>query len=162
MSASIGKAIKEVMETIPKGVYVLCSCHGEKRCGILTRWVQQCSTTPPLIVVAIPKGSGVEPLIRDSRTFSICQLADNDRLSQNRFTLPGRDDEPFLGLDIEAAATGAPILSRATSYMDCEVVGNLMIESDCRIYVGQVIEAGSPQAILTTARSGGTPHVKKN
>ena len=58
--------IHNALRSIPNATYVLTCCHDQFRDGIITKWVQQCSTEPPMVVVAISKGRPIEPMLRDA------------------------------------------------------------------------------------------------
>lgn len=50
----------------------------------------------------------------------------------------GHDDDALLPLMTRAAPSGCPIVDRALSFLDCEVVRHVELDSDHRIYVGQI------------------------
>jgi len=124
---------------IPSGRFVLTCAHDGRRTGVLVHWVQQCSNEPPMVMVALPRGLPVEPLIRSSRGFAVCQIADDDPFLRRKFAAPppGGDD-PFVALQVETAYSGAPIIKRAMSYVDCELVRHVELDADTRLHVGRV------------------------
>ncbi|MHC4948004.1 MAG: flavin reductase family protein [Planctomycetota bacterium] len=135
--------IADAMIQIPNGLFVVTAAFEEARSGVLAHWVQQCSTTPPMIMVAMAKGQPVEPLIRDSRAFALCQVGADDRLLHRKFaTAPDRHDDPFISLSTRCAPSGAPIVERALSYLDCELVRLIDIEADHLVYIAQVLSGG--------------------
>jgi flavin reductase (DIM6/NTAB) family NADH-FMN oxidoreductase RutF len=139
MSALDDNDLISAFDQIPCGLFLLTSAHEGFRSGVLARWVQQCSLNPPLVMVALPKGSPVEPLIRDSHCFALCQIPDCDRFLARKFsTMPDRNEDPFDTLATACAPSGSPIVQRAMCYLDCEVVRHVELESDCRLYVGEV------------------------
>lgn len=146
------------MAQIPAGMFVLTASHEGLRAAVPVKWVQQCSDQPPMVMVALNKGQAVEPLIRDSRSFALCQIAADDRFLMRKFsggssngapsvphngaTLSNGDEahpdhDPLVSLMTRTAPSGAPILDRAMSFLDCEVVRHIELDSDYRIYVGQ-------------------------
>ena len=131
--------IRNAIQLIPSGLFILTSAYHDARCGVLTRWVQPCAGTPPHVMVAVPRGNPVEPLIRDSRSFALCQVSACDRLLLRAF---GRDrdidDDPFVGLPAHCAPSGAPVIERALCYLDCELVRHVVLDADHRLYVGAV------------------------
>jgi flavin reductase (DIM6/NTAB) family NADH-FMN oxidoreductase RutF len=139
MTLDEGSNIAAALRQIPCGLFVLTAAHDGVRSGVLTRWVQPCSVEPRLIMVAVAGGSPVEPLIRDSRTFALCQISAGDRLLHRRFlTPPDRGEDPFVTLPTHCAPSGSPIIDRALAYLDCEVVRHVDLDADHRLYVGQV------------------------
>jgi len=131
------------MAQIPGGCFVLtANCEG-RRGAVLVKWVQQCSDQPPMVMVALGKGQMVEPLIRNSRSFALCQVSDADRFLMRKLTdeLP-EDEDPLISFMTIAAPSGSPVLQRAAAFLDCEVVRHIELDCDHRIYVGQVHHGG--------------------
>ena len=140
MTQQNGTDIAAAVLQIPRGLFILTSACEGHRSGVLTKWVQPCSTIPPLVMVAIAKGSPVEPLIRDSRAFALCQIGANDRLLMRRFASPPeRFEDPFVTLPAHPGENGSPIIDRALSYLDCQVVRHIDLDADHRLYVGQIV-----------------------
>ncbi len=128
---------------LPQQPFLLTAQVDEARTGLVTSWAQQCSDVPFLITVAIPRGTEIEPLIRDGRTFALTALNPEDRLIPRRFTPPPpRSEDPFVGMRLMTAATGCPILKRGRFWLDCELVGHLAPDATHRIYIGQVLASG--------------------
>ncbi len=143
MSDAHDSTVDGVISRIPSGLFILTTAHDGMRRGVLARWVQRCSIDPPMVMVAIPKGQPVEPLILDSRSFAMCQINGNDRLLVRKFSEAAeRGEDPFVAISSRNAPSGSPLIDRATSYLDCEVIRHIELESDHRVYVGQVHDAG--------------------
>jgi flavin reductase (DIM6/NTAB) family NADH-FMN oxidoreductase RutF len=132
-------AIVGALGMIPHGLFVLTSSYGEMRSGLLAKWVQPCASEPPHVMVAVARGTPVEPLIRDSRAFALCQISAGDRLLRQSFIqVPDRNDDPFLTLPAHEAPSGSPIIDRALAYLDCELVRHVVLDADYRLYVGLI------------------------
>lgn len=173
-----GRDIPGAMQLIPSGAFVLTSAYGETRAGVIVRWVQQVSSSPPLVVVAIEKGQPLSPIIRDSRRFALCQLAAEDRVLHRMFE-PERHDQPrqpqnartemvdpFLGLATRITATGVPVLLKSLAWLECELTRHLDVEGNCELYIGLVHDGGllrvpeptieAPAVACTAAPANGT------
>lgn len=134
--------MEELYAQIPTGLFVMTAAHDGIRCGILTRWVQPCSNKPPLVMVSISTGLPIEPIIRDARTFALCQLPANERMLRRRFAEPpDRTDDPFITIPHFDTASGAPVPKRSLLYYDCQLVRHVDLEADHRLYVGKVTAA---------------------
>jgi flavin reductase (DIM6/NTAB) family NADH-FMN oxidoreductase RutF len=134
---------EEVLGEIPSGVFVLSTAFDGLRSGLLASWVQRCSLEPPMVMVAIPKGQAVEPLILNSRSFVLCRIRPDDRFVVRKFaSAPERTEDPFVAISTKSAPSGGPIIDRAASFLDCQVIRHIELESDHRVYVGQVTTAG--------------------
>lgn len=135
--------IAEAIERMPRGLFVITAAHDAHRGGALVRFVQPCANTPLMIMVAIEKGQTVEPLIRDSRAFTLCQIHPEDRMLVRKFGMDQTiGEDPFVMLSTRMAPSGSPILDRAVSFIDCEVVRHFDIEADHGILIGLVHHAG--------------------
>jgi flavin reductase (DIM6/NTAB) family NADH-FMN oxidoreductase RutF len=134
--------IHNALRCIPNATYVLTCCHDQFRDGIITKWVQQCSTDPPMLVVAISKGRPIEPMLRDARAFALCMVSPTDKGALRLFGNDHEpDDDPFLSLTVNTAVTGMPILSQSIVWFDCKLEGHLSPDADCRLYLGHVVAA---------------------
>ena len=124
---------------IPTGLFVLTSAHETSRSGVLVDWVQRCSSSPHMVMIGIQKGLSVEPLIRDSRFFALCQLPEEDRYLRRKFAHTHRPNEdPFIAIVTRSAPRGSPIIERAMAYLECELARRIDLESDFAVIIGQV------------------------
>ncbi len=143
MSTGNGTQIAEAVRQIPRGLFIMTTAFGGARSGVLTRWVQPCSDEPLLVMVAIAQGLPVVPLIRDSRAFALCQISEGDTLLKRLFAAPhARGDDPFIALPAHVAPSGSPLIDRALAYLDCDVVRHVDLDTNYRLYVGQVRAGG--------------------
>ncbi len=134
--------IAQILDRIPNGHFILTAAHGDVRCGAHVRWVQQCASTPPMLIVSIEKGQALSAIIRDSHGFAICQVHRDDRILRRMFpALPENGVDPFISIPHLRTPAGAPVPLRAMSWFDCEMVRHVDIEADTEIYVGVVHHA---------------------
>lgn len=127
----------EALTRIPRGRMLLTAAAGDLRRGRLVDWVQQCSAAPPSVMMALPKGDPISPLIRDSRHFCLSILRGVDPLLERLFAAP-QESDPFLGLPVRSSPAGAPIVDRGECVVECEMIRHLDIDGDCELYVGVV------------------------
>ena len=134
----------QALASVPASSFLLTTAYGDLRDGRIVDRVQQCGTNPPMLLVAMEKGHPLSPLIRDSRTFALSLLDPNERLLQ-RFFGPERGvgDDPFLTYPHQIGMLGAPIVTRAVAWFDCEVVRHLDMETNFELFIGQVHAAGA-------------------
>lgn len=132
---------------MPAGSYVMTSSFEGDRAGVLVSWVTRAAEDPALVCVAVRKGHAIEPLIRDSRSFALCRIDNDDRLIRKTFNderAPDERGDLFASIEVRTLATGAPVLKRSTLVLDCEVVRHFDLEADHELYVGQVVGAVAP------------------
>lgn len=133
----------QALATVPAGSFLLTTALGEARDGRIVDRVQLCGTQPPTLLVAMEKGHPLSPMIRDSRTFALSLLDPNERLIQRVFGPDRRiGEDPFLTYRHQVGMLGAPIVTRAVAWFDCEVVRHLDMETNFELYVGAVRNAG--------------------
>lgn len=134
--------ISQALGLIPGSLYIMTAHHEERDRGVMVTMVQQVAISPPMILVALPKGRPIIPTINNAHAFALCQVAEDDRLARRRFPIDrSADDDVFNTLDFIRGKTGSPILRRSVAYLDCEVVRHIDIEADHDLYIGQVIAA---------------------
>lgn len=145
----------QALACVPAAQFLITTACGDVRDGRLVDRVQQCGTQPPMLLVAMEKGHPLSPLIRDSRTFAVSMLDPTERAIQRVFGPDRRiGEDPFLTYPHAVGHMGAPIVTRATAWFDCEVVRHLDMETNFELYVGVVYAAGmgtGPAQRLTAA-----------
>jgi flavin reductase (DIM6/NTAB) family NADH-FMN oxidoreductase RutF len=124
---------------IPGGLFILTAqCEG-RHGATLVKWVQQCSDKPPMVMVALPKGLPIELLIQSRPCFALCQISADDRYLIRKFTHPmDNGEDPLVSMMTRLSPGGSPIVDRAMNCLDCSIVRHVELDSDFRIYVGQV------------------------
>lgn len=151
-------AILDALGRLPVARFLLTAAHGMSRNGMLIARVQQSADTPPTVLLSVPKGQPLSPLIRDSRAFALCELAEGDLLLSRLFAKP-RDlygDDPFLGLALVEAPLGLPVPRSVASWVACELIRHLDIEADYEVYVGRAIGGGVLEQGRIASRANGT------
>ncbi|MDP7004884.1 MAG: flavin reductase family protein [Phycisphaerales bacterium] len=132
--------IHNALRSLPAATFVLTCCHDRFRDGIITQWVQQCCTEPPMLVVSLCKGQQIEPMLRDARAFALCKVNKSDRRITRLFGREhDKDDDPFLSIETQTSLTGMPILKNSKTWFDCKLEGHLSPDADCRLYLGRVV-----------------------
>lgn len=120
------------------GCYVLSAADAEDAPHASTvSWVSQASFKPPLIMVAVQSEGALADAIESSEQFAVNIVADTQVDLAEQFirhaTYVPSDPEDFeVGKDI-----GVPVLKRAPSYVECQLVGKLT-GGDHTIFVGRV------------------------
>jgi flavin reductase (DIM6/NTAB) family NADH-FMN oxidoreductase RutF len=140
---SIGKALGR----IPQSLYIMTSAYEHRQRGVLVSWVQQAGFDPPMVVTVLRKGRDIVPLIHESHRFALCQVCEDDRLTLKKFAESPRagqrrDDDPLAGIETFRKTTGAPIIKKALSFLECELIRHVDIDGDHDLYVGLVRDGG--------------------
>ncbi len=144
MNRSGSTDIRQALALLPSGLFVMTAAFESKRSGAFVGSVQKCADEPLLISLACRKGHSIEPLIRDSHHFAVCQLDPHDRSLARRFESPREPEDrydPFDSLEVDHLVSQSPILKRALLALDCEVFRHFDLESDHELYVGLVVAA---------------------
>ncbi|MDF1869086.1 MAG: flavin reductase family protein [Phycisphaerales bacterium] len=148
MDESAQHVIDEMIAQIKRGRYLMTASFDGSRAGVVVESVQWLMNDPLLIGVSVRKGHEIDPLIRDSRSFAIGFIAENDRFISRRFgqRLNGSDSaiyveglDPFETLESKKLVTGSPILSQCDSWIDCEVFRRVDLENAFELFVGSVV-----------------------
>lgn len=148
MQDTTNQVISEALGLFPTGRYLMTAAYEGVRSGMLVSSVQRCSDDYSIICVAAKKGHKIDPLIRDSRSFAIGIVDPNDKLVLRRFrttdaapTENGKAvvDDPFDAIASRKLVTGAPILTRCTTWFDCEVMRRIDLEAETELFVGLIV-----------------------
>lgn len=146
LDAKTRRSVGKALGCIPQGMYVLTASYERRVRAVLVSWVQQVSFEPPMIAVALSKGRSIVPLIHESHCFALNQIAQEDKLAMKTFMGNGRgrprngksDSSPLDAMEVVRKVTGAPVLTRAQAYFDCELVRHLDFDADHDLYIGAI------------------------
>jgi flavin reductase (DIM6/NTAB) family NADH-FMN oxidoreductase RutF len=118
----------------------MCTSLNGRRYATLVLGVQPASHAPPLICIASQCGNVIDPVLRDSRVFSVFSLVPSERVLSKRLsdgvTIRGMDI--FDGIDVERLQGGLPALASSPVALECEVVRHIDLEADHQLYVGKI------------------------
>jgi flavin reductase (DIM6/NTAB) family NADH-FMN oxidoreductase RutF len=135
---------RRVLWTMPSGLYVIGSTDkAQRRNGMTANWVTQVSFDPKWVAVSIERSALTHELVEAGRVFSVCIIDREDRAIVRKFTKPVEvdlDAKTLNGFDYVERVTGAPILARSASYLDCELREQLEAGNHT-LFVGEVMDA---------------------
>src|SRR5689334_15646131 len=131
--------IAQLFRRLSVGVYVIGVAHGDRRNAFTAAWVMQASYDPLLLALGLNPRNASSPLLHASGAFTVSVLKRSQTELARRFgTVSGRDEDKLAGVRWEPARSGAPILSEALAYFDCDVTDTFPA-GDHEIIVGHVI-----------------------
>ena len=113
----------ELFRRLTCGVYVIGAAHGGRRDGFTAAWLVQVSFEPLLLALSVNPGNATYPLLSESGRFTVSVLAQGqEELARAFGTRSGRDQDKLAGVAWRAGEGGAPILTDALAWFECEVV----------------------------------------
>ena len=121
------------------GVYIVTVKADDKINGMTAAWVSKTSRNPPMVTVSIGNKSYTNELIKKAKYFVVNTLAEGQQEVGKHFGfVSGKETDKLMGVGFFEAESGAPILERAVSYLECELFDNL-ITGDHTLFIGKVI-----------------------
>lgn len=147
---SLDTDLDKALGRISGGLYIITAKKGDISSAMLASWVAQASFQPLGLSIAVAKDRAIESLMQVGDRFVLNVLEEGNYQKLMRHFLkrfaPGADR--FAGVRTQPAQNGAPILTEALAYMECEVVSRM----DCgdhwvvysHIYEGRV---SKPEAL---------------
>ncbi|MBW4673706.1 MAG: diflavin flavoprotein [Desmonostoc geniculatum HA4340-LM1] len=150
---SLGADLDKALGRLSGGLYIITAKKGDVSSAMLASWVAQASFKPLGFSIAVAKDRAIESLMQvgDRFVLNVLEEANFQPLMKHflkRFA-PGADR--FEGVRTQAAENGAPILTDALAYMECEVVSRM----DCgdhwavysTVYAGRVSKPDALTAV---------------
>lgn len=119
------------------GVTIVTSKAGDRIHGMTVSDFCGVSLTPPLVAVCCSKDSMTTEVIADGQCFGVNILAADQQDLSNKFASKKQEHERFVGLDYDAADTGAPLIAGCVVNLDCRVVAT-HDAGDHLIYLGEI------------------------
>jgi flavin reductase (DIM6/NTAB) family NADH-FMN oxidoreductase RutF len=163
--------IKQVMDEMPYGLYIIGSRMDSELNGMMADWVMQVSFVPRLIAVSFETDARTLANVRESGVFSVNLLPQESMELAARFAQPyygskirGRADgaaqavhHKLEGIGHTESARGCPVLDEAMAWLECEAeqfvpAGDHTLVI-ARVLDGRVLRAAEP---LTSTYTGWT------
>ncbi len=132
--------ISVLLQHISHGVYIIGVSDGQRCNAFTAAWVMQVSFKPLLLALSINPRHRSYKILQTGGICSINVLDKNQLALVKHFGTPGIEDK-MAGYLWQDAKTGAPILSQALAYFDCEV-RHYSDAGDHKIAVCEVMDAG--------------------
>jgi 3-hydroxy-9,10-secoandrosta-1,3,5(10)-triene-9,17-dione monooxygenase reductase component len=152
---SLGRALG----MIPSGIFVVTTARDSVRAAYVGSWIQQAAFEPPSVTIAMNQQRPLLKLLEPGRGLGVHILGRRQAPLYARFERGfSLDEDPFVGVEIDTAVTGAPILREAFAYLDCRV--RTMVDAGdhmlilAEVVAGAVRQPGEPMTY--TRRSGFT------
>ncbi len=150
---SLGADLDKALGRISGGLYIITAKKGDVKSAMLASWVAQASFKPLGFSIAVAKDRAIESLMQVGDRFVLNVLEEGNfqplmKHFLKRFA-PGADR--FEGVRTQPAENGAPILTDALAYIECEVVSRM----DCgdhwavysTVYAGRVSKPDALTAV---------------
>lgn len=139
---------RQVMGRFPTGVTVVTTQHQGQVGGLTVNAFSSVSLNPPLVLVCVDLASQTLPLIRESKSFAVNMLTNQQEDLSRCFATRSSDRfEHFCNAKYYKAVTGAPILDGILAFIDTRVVAEYP-GGDHVIFLGQVVAMGLANQVI--------------
>ncbi|MDH3584779.1 MAG: flavin reductase family protein [Phycisphaerae bacterium] len=127
---------------IPQGLYVLTAAHDGREGGTMVSWVQQLAFRPPMVMLSLQRDCAIIPILLGAKCFALNQVRPDDKLVRRNFRPQvGNEELDLHAVETVQKVTGAPVMTRAQTYLDCRLYRHLGVEADHDLYIGLVEDA---------------------
>ena len=134
-------AKKSILRKIPYGLYVIGVKDGVSYHAFTGSWLSQCSMKPPRVMLGVRHGTHSLDMIKQGKVFSVNWMAKEDKkVLEQFFKATPADGNRFGELTYQIKKTGAPVLDKALSFIECEVA-HIHEAGDHSIVIGEVVSA---------------------
>ena len=145
--------IENVLDLLTHGVYIIGVKSGKKINGMTAAWVNQVSSQPPMVSVAVGKSHYTSELISKAKSFSVNILSPNQmELARKCGFISGRDQDKLQEEEITYQASGAPILTDCAAYLDCKLSHQFEV-GDHILFIGTAIKGNIKDRSVLIFRS---------
>ena len=134
--------IARALGRIPSGLYIVSTTDGgSPALGFLGSFLTQVGFEPPTLCVAVGKERAHLTAMRSSGHFAVSILdQESQALMSAFFKAPPEGKSVFDDLDTTSAPSGAPVLTGALAWLDCEITGEHEV-GDHVVVFGKVTSA---------------------
>ena len=137
-------AFRAALGQWPTGVALVTTVADGTWHGVTASSFSSVSLDPPLVSVCLARTAFVHDLVAGSGVFGVTVLGKDHADLGQRFARYDPAVDRFAGNAWETAKSGAPLLSTALSWLDCQVV-SAYDGGDHTIFVGEVLAAATPR-----------------
>jgi flavin reductase (DIM6/NTAB) family NADH-FMN oxidoreductase RutF len=136
----------EVLRKLPLAVSVVTVGRGGAENALTVSWATPASFDPPMFLVALDRLHYSVDFVKSTRNFAVNVLGEGQEKLAGQFARQAMQGEDKLaGVARREGLTGAPILTDAIAYFDCELA--FFVEAgDHFLVVGRVVDAGALRA----------------
>jgi 3-hydroxy-9,10-secoandrosta-1,3,5(10)-triene-9,17-dione monooxygenase reductase component len=127
---------RSTMGTFATGVAIVMATHNDRLHGMTVNSLTSVSLDPCLLLVCPRRGSTTGTAMKESGSFVVNILAEDQRMTATRFV--GDFANRFDGVDLGRSSRGHPVLPGVLAHFDC-VVKNIYEGGDHDIVVGEVV-----------------------
>ena len=128
--------LEKALGRLSGGLYIITARKGDVSSAMLASWVSQASLEPLGFTIAVAKDRAIESLMHVGDRFVLNVLEEGKHLGLMKHFLkrfaPGADR--FAGIETQTALSGAPILTNALAYLECEVVTRMECNDHWLVY----------------------------
>ena len=140
--------IAALFHQLSHGMYVVGAAHDGRRNAFTAACVMQVSYDPLLLAVSINPQNASYALVRASGSFIVNVLKRGQLDLARRFgTRSGKQEEKLVGVRWEPGRGGAPVLSEALAYFECELTQRVPAGDHelvlARIVGGRILDSGA-------------------
>ncbi len=133
---SLDGDLDKALGRLSGGLYIITAQKGTASSAMLASWVAQASIAPLGITIAVAKDRAIESFMHVGDRFVLNILEDGTYQPLMRHFLkrfaPGADR--FAGIKTTPATNGAPILTDALAYLECEVSSRMECSDHWIVY----------------------------
>lgn len=131
---------QEVLAKFPLGVSVATLGRGGVESALTISWMSPVSFEPPHVMIAVDKLHLSVDFLKSTKNFVLNLLkADQAKLAGVFAKQSVQGENKLAGVKTREAPSGAPILTDALAYLDCEVAQTLEV-GDHLLFIGKVTE----------------------
>lgn len=138
---------KDALAHFASGVTVVTTRYEGQPIGVTASAFASLSLQPPLVMVAFAKEMFTHTALQEHGSFAVSILSEEQVGWAMRFAgmLPEYEADRFVGINVETAVTGNPILPDVLAWADCRLWA-VYDGGDHSIFIGEVVAAATGKA----------------
>jgi flavin reductase (DIM6/NTAB) family NADH-FMN oxidoreductase RutF len=132
----------EALRRYPLAVNVVTVGRGGSENALTVSWATPASFEPPMFLVALDRLHHSIDFVKSTKNFAVNVLAEGqERLAGQLARQAMQGERKLDGIATREGVTGAPILTEAVAFFDCELV-QFVEAGDHYLLIGRVVDCG--------------------
>jgi flavin reductase (DIM6/NTAB) family NADH-FMN oxidoreductase RutF len=133
----------EALRKYPLAVDVVTVGRGGAENALTVSWATPASFDPPMFLVALDRLHYSIDFVKSTKNFAVNVLGEGQERLAGQFARQSMQGEDKLaGVPVREGATGAPILTEAVAWFDCELA-QVVEAGDHFLLLGRVVDCGA-------------------
>jgi len=131
-------------ERFTSGLYVITAQYEGEQHAAVVSLVSQVSFVPPMVMIALRKGTRICNVVRDRKRFALNIVGEGqEALAKTFFKLQTGKESTLGGFRFRTGQTGSALFEDTPAWVECKVMQMVESDGDHQLYLALIVDHGT-------------------